>query len=74
MDFNANFGFKERTVEQRSNYRKEYIEFIDSEKLENIMSYIYGYMSDIFNEGPILREELVSIINLLETEIEKHEN
>ncbi len=31
-------------------------------------------MTDIFTEGPILREEIVSIINLLEEEIEKHEN
>ena len=33
-----------------------------------------GWMGPIFEEGPILREELVSIINLLEEEIEKHEN
>ena len=29
-------------------------------------------MSSIFTEGPILREEMKSIINLLESEIEKH--
>jgi hypothetical protein len=31
-------------------------------------------MKDIFTEGPVLREEMASIINLLESEIEKYEN
>jgi hypothetical protein len=31
-------------------------------------------MRDIFTEGPALREEMGSIINLLQLEIEKHEN
>ncbi len=30
-------------------------------------------MSSIFTEGPILREVMKSIINLLESEIEKHQ-
>jgi hypothetical protein len=31
-------------------------------------------MNQIFIEGPILREEMVFIISLLESEIEKHSN
>ena len=72
MDFNANFGYKVRTVEEESEYRKEYIQFIESDKFENLIIYVYGFMKDIFIEGPILREEMVSIINLLESEIETH--
>lgn len=36
--------------------------------------FLRAWMSSIFTEGPILREELVSIINVLESEIKKHEN
>jgi|GEM_PF-4282944 len=30
-------------------------------------------MIDIFIEGPVLREEMLSIIDVLEVEIEKHQ-
>lgn len=72
MDFNANFGIKVRTIEEKSEYRKEYIHFIESDKFENLIIYVYGFMKDIFIEGPILREEMRSILNLLESEIETH--
>lgn len=36
--------------------------------------FLRAWMSSIFTEGSILIEELVSIINVLESEIKKHEN
>lgn len=72
MDFNVNFGFKERTIEEKTQFKNDYLQFIETEKFENIIIYIYGYMTDIFVEGPILRTEIESIVKLLESEIEKH--
>ena len=48
------------------------IKLIESDKYENILAFIRGHMNDTFVEGPVLREEMVSIINLLESEIKKH--
>jgi len=37
------------------------------------LTYFFNYLYvRNFTEGPILREEMTSIINLLESEIEKH--
>ena len=69
-DFNARFGFKERTAEEKSKYRIKFIQFIESDKFESIMTYVYGFMRSIFIEGPALQEEMTSIISLLESEIE----
>lgn len=74
MDFNVNFGFTERTEGEKIIYKEELVKILSSNKYENLLIYVYGYMSDIFTEGPILREEMVSIINLLESEIENYEN
>lgn len=38
------------------------------------MMHLIAWMRELFNEGPILREELTTIINLLESEIEKHKH
>ena len=54
--------------------KKNLIKFFKSQQYNNIMIHLNGWMRPIFEEGPILREEMVSIINLLESEIEKHEN
>ena len=71
MDFNVNFGFKERIAEEKKKFRKEYIQFIESDKFENLMIFVYSFMQDVFTEGPALQNEMMSIINLLESEIEK---
>ena len=36
------------------------------------MMHLGSWMTDIFTEGPVLREEMVSIISSLEEEIENH--
>lgn len=70
------FGVFNQTKSNPSKDLKEYGEslnqLIESDKYENLLVYIYGYMGGIFEEGPILRKEMVSIINLLEEEIEKN--
>jgi len=45
---------------------------MNSDKYHNLLLYTYGYLGAIFTEGPILREEIMSIINLLDSEIKKH--
>jgi hypothetical protein len=72
LHFNTFFGFSERTGEEQRNYRDDLLRMVASDTYENILVYTYGYMRDIFVEGPILRAEMVSIIKLLESEIGKH--
>ena len=74
MDFNVNFGFSKRTEEEETSYKERLIKLLESDKHENLLIYVYGYMKGIFTEGPVLREEMVSIISQLESEIKKHEN
>lgn len=64
---------KSSKIEQME-YKQEMIQLIESDKYENLVVYIYSYMRDIFTEGPALQEEMGSIINLLQSEIENHEN
>lgn len=52
--------------------KENFIKIIESQEYNNLMMYLRAWMISIFEEGPILREEMVSIINLLEEEIEKH--
>jgi len=71
-----NFNFRQQnylpTKEEELRLKKKYIKLIESDKYVSMLIFLRGWMTDIFEEGPILREELVSIINLLESEIEKH--
>ena len=46
--------------------------FFESFEFDKLMQQLRGWMRSIFEEGPNLREEMVSIINLLEEEIKKH--
>ncbi|MFL0352932.1 DUF6090 family protein [Xanthomarina sp. GH4-25] len=73
MDFNLIFNNIEITEEEKTIYKSDIIKLYESDKFENLMVYVYSYMRDIFTEGPMLREKMISIINLLELEIEKHE-
>jgi hypothetical protein len=70
LDFNTFHSITKRTEEEKNAYKMDLLDMIESNKYENILVYIYGYMEDTFTEGPILRQEMVSIINLLESEIE----
>jgi len=72
MNFNASFIKDERTQKEKIKDSTDMIKLIESDKYENILTFIRGHMNDTFVEGPILREEMVSIINLLESEIKKH--
>ena len=68
--FTGNGSDENEALEVKENL----IKFFESQQYNNIMIPLNGWMRPIFEEGPILREEMVSIINLLEEEIEKHEN
>ena len=60
------------TEEEELRLKKKYIKLIESDKYVNILVYLRSWMTDIFTEGPVLREEMVSIISLLEAETAKH--
>ena len=61
----------ESTEEEKIAFKEDFIKLTESDKYQNILIYITAYMSDTFIEGPILREEMVAIIGLLGSEIEK---
>jgi len=69
--FNYNSRNKEITTESIQT-KENYVKIIESFEFNNLMVHLRAWMSTIFEEGPILREEIVSIINLLELETEKH--
>jgi len=54
--------------------KEKYIKLIDSDMYESQLIFLRAWMEPVFREGPILREEMVSIISLLKSETEKHEN
>ncbi len=72
MNFNLIYGIKEGSREELTELNQNTIQLIESDKYENLLVYVYGYMREIFTEGPILREEMRSIINLLQSEIKKY--
>jgi len=71
-DFESFLNIRKRTKEEGRLEKQNYIEIYESKKLENLLIFLIAHMSAIFEEGPILREEMTSIITLLESEIEKH--
>ena len=70
-DFNFSKGGDEKSMESIQ-VKENYIKLIKSNEFNNLMMHLRGWMRAIFGEGPILRKEMVSIINLLEEEIKKH--
>ncbi len=69
----SNFNYNsEVTTSEFVPPKGNYIKIIESQEYNNLMLFLRAWMSSIFVEGPILREEIVSIINSLESEIEKH--
>ncbi|WP_223032285.1 DUF6090 family protein [Hanstruepera marina] len=74
IDFSIYYSTKEHSEDELMEFKQNLLQVLESNKYENLLVYIHGYMNGIFIEGPILEEEMVSIINLLESEIEKHEN
>lgn len=71
IDFSIAHETEESSKNEQMEYRQDMIQLIESDKYENLLVFIYGYMSSTFVEGPILREELIAIINILESEIKK---
>lgn len=65
-------GIRKRTEKEKLLHKEGYLKLYRNNAVENIMTFLMLYMAAIFEEGPILREEMVSIISLLESEIEKH--
>jgi hypothetical protein len=63
---------KASKVEERR-IKEKYVKYIESDIYESQLTMLSGYMKGIFNEGPELREEFYSIIELIETEIEIHQ-
>ncbi|MFC4722925.1 DUF6090 family protein [Geojedonia litorea] len=73
LNFNIAYDIRESSKEEQIELKQSIVQLIESDKYENLLVYIYSYMSGIFIEGPILKEEMISIINLLKKEIEKHD-
>lgn len=69
LNFNMIFNLEHSNEEKDTKFKSDIIKMIETDKYENLMIYVYGYMKDIFTEGPIFREEIVSIIKSLEIEI-----
>ena len=67
-----NFNFNSKDILESKKVKDNYIKIFESFEYDKLMQQLRGWMRFIFEEGPILKEELVSIINLLEEEIEKH--
>mgnify|MGYP006998119058 FL=1 len=69
--FVKNFAFyvRPRTKEERHKDSINYLKVIPSREFQNQMIYITYAMQGIFIEGPGLRKELVSIINMIDKEI-----
>lgn len=70
-----NFNYSSENDKKTMEYietKENFIKIIESFEYNNLMVHLRAWMRSIFEEGPILREEMVSIINLLESEIEKH--
>ncbi|MCA0131333.1 DUF6090 family protein [Winogradskyella alexanderae] len=57
---------------QSLSIKTNYVKIIESVRFNNLMQHMRGWMRSIFEEGPILRKELLSIINLLKSEIERN--
>jgi len=68
-DFNYN---PDEATTESIQTKENYIKIIESFEYNNLMNYLRSFMRSTFKEGPILREEMVSIISLLESEIEEH--
>ena len=59
--------------DEEQRIKEKYIKFIESDVYEGQLIFLSSWMNSIFVEGPILKEEMVSILNSLESEIEKHD-
>lgn len=69
LNFKKEWNFEEFTEEELAKYKTDIIEMIKADKYENLMVYVYGYMAETFTEGPMLRAEMVFIIESIESEI-----
>jgi hypothetical protein len=71
-----NFNIRKKnyllTEQEKLRTKKKYIKIIESGSYVSMLDLLRAWMRAIFEEGPILREEMISIITLLESEIETH--
>ena len=70
--FKVWMGIRARTENEKLKHKQAYLNLYKDNTYENMLIFLIAYMSSIFEEGPILREEMISIISLLESEIETH--
>ena len=66
-------GLVTASKDEELRIKDKYVKYIESDIYETQLTLLSGFMKDIFIEGPALREELNSIIELVETEIEIHQ-
>ncbi len=71
LNFNTFHGILESTKEHNSTLKQDLLDMIATDRYENLLVFVYGYMRGTFIEGPILQEEMQSIIALLESEMQK---
>ncbi|BAO75614.1 DUF6090 family protein [Winogradskyella sp. PG-2] len=60
--------------EEEQRIKKKFIKFIESDQYENHLTMLRAWLESVFKKGNVFRQEIVSIISLLDVEIEKHEN
>lgn len=68
------FKFNSKDILESKKVKDNYIKVFKSFEFDKLMQHIRGWMRPIFEEGPILREEMVSIIYLIEEEIKKNDD
>lgn len=71
---NYNF-FRKKTLvskDEEIRIKEKYNKLVDSDVFKSNLTLLSGWMASVFDEGPILREEMVSIVSLLESEIENN--
>jgi len=67
------YNFNKNDIVESAKVKDNYINAFSSFEFDGLMRDLREWMQSIFDEGPILREEMLSIINLLEEEIEKQD-
>jgi hypothetical protein len=64
------FYIRDRSKEERATDSINYLKVIPSKEFQNQMIFILYSMEGVFEEGPGLREEFVSIINMIDDQIQ----
>lgn len=60
--------------EEEQRIKEKFVSLIESDRYESHLIFSDAFVNSVFIKGAMLREEMVTIISLLESEIKKHEN